>query len=73
MDKPKYNSKKWIIGFACLTPIILFADIKLFSYIMELIRESSDMAVVLGVVLISSAGFLNYLLIQLIITKTKSK
>lgn len=49
-----------------LSPLILFAEIYLFSWIVELLRQQSDVAVLIGIAL--TCGFItgNYFLYKLI-------
>jgi hypothetical protein len=56
-----------------LTPLILFIEIYTFSWIVELLRQQSDVAVLAGIAL--SCGFImgNFYLIKLITKKTKTK
>ncbi len=63
--KPKY--------FYPLIPFILFLEIYIFSWIAELLRQPSDMAVIAGVILscIYVAG--NYFLVNYIIKQFKTK
>jgi hypothetical protein len=55
---------KKIIFF--ISPIILLVEIMLFSWIAELLRQPSDMAVFAGVILVSVTLVGNFFLIKLI-------
>ena len=56
-----------------IAPIILFLELTLFSGIVELLRTPSDIAVIMGVLLICVAITANYYLIKLINNKYKQK
>ena len=49
-----------------ISPIIVLVEIMLFSWIAELFRQSSDMAVVAGVILVCADLVGNFYLIKLI-------
>jgi len=49
-----------------ISPIILLVEIMLFSWIAELLRQPSDVAVIVGVALISAALIGNFYLIKFI-------
>jgi hypothetical protein len=53
-----------------ILPILFLIEIMIFGWIAELLRQPSDMAVFIGVVLISAFLIGNYFLIKLI-QKTK--
>lgn len=55
------------------SPIILSIEILIINFIFDLIRQPSDIAVLLGIILICVIAFLNYLLIQFIIKQFKTK
>jgi|GEM_PF-5909990 len=71
-QKAKASSRNWIIGLFCAFPIILFLEFYSFSFFMEKLREKSDTSVLIGVVSIAAFLFFNFLLIKLIVTKTKN-
>ena len=54
-------------------PLLLFSEIYLFSWIAELLRQQSDIAIIVGVILscVFIAG--NYFLINYIIKQLKQK
>lgn len=49
-----------------ISPIILLVEITLFSWIAELLRQPSDMAVTAGLILVCAALVGNFYLIKLI-------
>lgn len=49
-----------------ISPIIILAEIMIFSFITELLRQPHDLAVLSGVILISIALISNYFLIKFI-------
>lgn len=55
-----------------LSPIILLAEIYCFSWITELLRQQSDVAVLIGIALTCGVIMGNFYLIKLI-TKPKTK
>ncbi len=55
------------------SPIILFSEILTINLIFDLMRQPSDIAVLLGIILFCIAAILNYLLIQFIIKQFKTK
>jgi hypothetical protein len=59
--------KKKIAFF--ILPIIALGEIILFNEIAELLRRPSDIAVVMGVILICIASVLNFYLIKLFVNK----
>ncbi len=56
-----------------LSPIILFLDFCMISFIAELLTKQSDMAVLIGVLSICMFLWVNYLLINYIIKQFKQK
>jgi hypothetical protein len=54
-----------------ISPIIILGEIILFSWIAELLRQPSDMAVIAGVNLVCAALVGNFYLIKLIQKKIK--
>jgi predicted N-acetyltransferase YhbS len=75
--KERSYRKGWIVAFILLLPLIVFADFQGVSLITELIRQQSDIAVLLGVLGISALGAVNYFLAVFIksrvVVKTKTK
>ncbi len=72
--KAKQKSRiNWTIAFLCMSPVIIMLELFTFSEITMLIREQSDMAVTLGVVLIACLLIGNYGLFILIKSKTIKK
>lgn len=69
----KRNRINWIIGFVCSSPVILLIESLAFSEIMSLIREKSDIALIIGLVSACVLILANVLLIKLILNKTKTK
>ena len=67
----KRNRTNWIIGLVCSSPVILLIESLSFSEIMSLIRDKSDIAVIIGLVSACVLILLNILLVKLIINKTK--
>lgn len=61
----------WRILFATLSPLILIAEFWSFSMITELIREQSDMGVIIGFASIGLWFFINYILLKFINKKAK--
>jgi len=55
------------------SPLILFMEIFVFNTITDLARQPSDIAVLLSIVILCLAAFLNYLLIKFIIKLFKTK
>jgi len=57
--------------FIFLSPLILIAELYCFSWITELLRQQSDVAVLIGIAL--TCGFImgNFYLIKLLTKKTK--
>lgn len=55
------------------SPLLLFAELYLFSWIVELLRQQSDVAVFVGLVLVCGFVFGNYLLINYLIKQFKNK
>ena len=49
-----------------ISPIILLMEMMLFSWIAELLRQPSDMAVIAGIILVCAALVGNFYLIKLI-------
>jgi hypothetical protein len=49
-----------------ISPIILLMEMMLFSWIAELLRQPSDMAVMAGIILVCAALVGNFYLIKLI-------
>jgi cyanate permease len=49
-----------------ISPIILLVEIMIFSWIAELLRQPSDVAVLAGVILVGAALVGNYFLIKFI-------
>lgn len=49
-----------------ISPIILLVEIMIFSWIAELLRQPSDVAVLAGVILVCAALVGNYFLIKFI-------
>jgi hypothetical protein len=49
-----------------ISPIILLVEIMIFSWIAELLRQPSDVAVMAGVILVCAALVGNYFLIKFI-------
>jgi hypothetical protein len=68
--KNRLKRTNWIIGLVCAAPVILLLEMKLFTEITSLIREQSDISVMIGFTLIAIGLFLNFLLTKLIINKT---
>jgi len=62
--KQKRAMGKKIILF--ISPIILLMEMMLFSWIAELLRQPSDMAVMAGIILVCAALVGNFYLIKLI-------
>jgi hypothetical protein len=54
-------------------PLILFLELTLFGWIVELLRAPSDVAVIAGILLICLAITGNYYLIKLIKTQLNKK
>lgn len=65
----KYN---FLAILLFVSPLIIFLDIWCLTIIASLLREQSDVAVLVGTALISVASIANFLLIKLIIKKIKS-
>lgn len=63
--KPKY--------LIFISPLVLFVEMYLFSWIAELLRQQSDVAVIVGVVLSCIFIFGNFILINYIIKQFKQK
>ena len=63
--KPKY--------LIFTAPLLLFAEIYLFSWIAELLRQQSDVAVIVGVVLSCIFIFGNFILINYLIKQFNKK
>lgn len=61
--KPKY--------FLFLSPLLIFIEAYVFSWITELLRQPSDSAVIAGVVLFSLFIIANYFLFNYITTTIK--
>ena len=62
--KPKY------LLFAA--PVILLAEILLFSTITSLLRQQSDVSVFIGVVLLCALIIFNFYLVRFIVSNSKS-
>lgn len=56
-----------------ISPIILLVEIMLFSWIAELLRQPSDVAVLAGIILVCAALVGNYFLIKFIQKQFKQK
>jgi len=54
-----------------LSPLILFIEIMVFSFITELMRQPSDITVILGVLCICLSIMLNFFLVKFIIKQFK--
>lgn len=54
-------------------PLLLFAEMYLFSWIVELLRQQSDVAVIVGVVLSCTFIFGNFILINYLIKQFNKK
>lgn len=67
------STYRWVMIFVVTLPIAVLADMMIFSSVMGLIRERSDLLVLLGVVFACVGIFLNIKYIQLIINKTNMK
>jgi hypothetical protein len=61
--------------FLALVPILILVELLLVSFITELVRQPSDIAVLIGIVLLCLDLAGNFLLIKLLISlfKTKTK
>jgi hypothetical protein len=55
------------------SPIILMLEILIINFIFDLLRQPSDIAVLVGITLICLFAFLNYLLINFIYKQFKTK
>lgn len=67
----KAKERNWIIGFVCALPMIAMFDLYVFTEVMQMIRQKSDMGVVIGVSAIPFMLIFHYLVIKLILTKSK--
>lgn len=67
----KVNRRNWVIGFVCCLPVILLIDMWTFSEIQMLIREKSDMSVMIGILIIPITTLAHVFLIKLLLSKTK--
>lgn len=67
----KATQRNWLIGFVCFLPLLLLLDALAFTEIQTLIRDQSDTSILIGVGMIPIAILLNYLLLRLILTKSK--
>lgn len=56
-----------------ISPIILLVEIMIFSWIAELLRQPSDVAVLAGIILVCAALVGNYFLIKFIQKQFKQK
>lgn len=56
-----------------VSPLLLFGEISLFSSIVELLRQPSDVAIIVGISLSCIFIIVNYLLINFIIKQLKNK
>lgn len=56
-----------------VAPLLIFTEIYLFSWIVELLRQQSDVAVFMGLILACVFVFGNYLLINYLIKQFKNK
>lgn len=63
--KPKY--------LIFIAPLLLFIEIYTFSWMAELLRQQSDIAVIIGVILACVFIVGNYFLINYLITTIKNK
>lgn len=72
MTRKQKTARKWVVVFACLSPLIIVTELWSFSFIMEMIRAQSDMAVLIGTTSIGIFLMVNYFLTKLIINKTKN-
>lgn len=69
----KSKVTKWTIALVVTFPLVVLANIMLFSSVTGLIRQRDDFLVLMGVVFACVALFLNIKYIQLIINKTNMK
>lgn len=69
----KSRVTKWTIALVVTFPLVVLANIMLFSSVTGLIRQRDDFMVLMGVVFACVALFLNIKYIQLIINKTNMK
>lgn len=72
MTQKQKLAKRALITIACFSPLIIMTDFFVFGFVMSLIRERSDMSVLIGVVCSCVLIFLNYLLINLTIKQIKT-
>lgn len=58
------KQRNWLIGLICLSPIIAIADLISFSWIQSMLREQSDIAILIAVPIISLLLFAHWLILR---------
>ena len=73
MKRKQIVRRNWTFGFICASPIIISLEIFIFSEITSLLRDQSDISVIIGCALISCLIIGNIGLITLIKYKSIKK